>query len=186
MRDKIIADLEDSIESKRKMRETLVPLIETAAKWMIAARNNGNQILLFGNGGSAADSQHIAAELVAQRNRQKKPLRAIALTTDTSILTSIANDCGYENVFSKQVEALAGEGDIVICISTSGNSLNVVKGVEKAREIGCKTIGLLGAGGGVLKNLVDLPLAVPSASRQRIQECHITIGHILSRLVDCE
>jgi len=144
----------------------------------------GNKILICGNGGSAADSQHFAAELVGRFKLERKGLPAIALTTDTSILTAIGNDYGFDQIFERQVEALGKEGDILVGISTSGNSENVIRAVKKAKEIGIYTIGLLGKSGGKLKDLVDLSLVVPSNNTPRIQECHVLIYHIVCEEVE--
>ena len=186
MQDKIKAELKESIEVKNQVIKKLAPQIEQAAKWMIEALKKGNKVLLFGNGGSAADAQHLAAELIGRYMKDRKSLPAIALTTDTSILTSLSNDYGFETIFARQVEGLAKFGDIAIGISTSGNSRNVLEGVEKAKELGCKTIGLLGCDGGRIADVVDLSIIVPSKSTPRIQESHITIGHILCSLVEQE
>lgn len=158
--------------------------VAQAADLMIQALSHGKKILLFGNGGSAADAQHIAAELVNRYGRERPALAAIALTTDTSILTSIANDSSYDEIFSRQIEALGQPGDIAIAISTSGHSQNVIKGVEVARARGLYTIGLLGRDGGAVGRLVDLALIVESDQTPRIQEVHITIGHILCDLIE--
>lgn len=144
----------------------------------------GKRVFLCGNGGSAADAQHIAAELVGRFKKERRGLPAIALTTDTSILTAVGNDYGYEQVFARQVEALASAGDVLIGISTSGNSSNVVEAVKAAKRLGIKTIGLTGARGGVLKTLCDEVLVVPSDVTARIQEAHILIGHIWCELID--
>lgn len=141
-------------------------------------------MLLFGNGGSAADAQHIAAEWCGRLSRERGPLPAIALTANTSDLTALANDYGYEEVFARLVRAHADAGDVVIAISTSGNSPNVLRGVEEARMIGARTVAWSGKGGGKLAAMVDCPLVVPSADTQRIQEAHITLGHIIAELVD--
>ena len=143
-----------------------------------------NKVLLCGNGGSAADAQHIAAELVGRFVVERKGLPAIALTTDTSIITAISNDYGYDRVFSRQVEALASEGDVLIGISTSGHSSNVIAAVAAAKELGCYTIGLLGGSGGKLKSLVDKPIVVPASHTAQIQECHIVIGHMWCAMID--
>jgi len=148
------------------------------------AYKNGNKVLLFGNGGSAADAQHIAAELVGRFKLQRRALPAIALTTDTSILTALGNDYSFEWVFCRQVEALAQRGDIVIGISTSGNSPNVLKAIQCATDAGCRTIGLLGGTGGMLKSAVHIPVIVPSNDTPRIQECHILLGHIICDIVE--
>ena len=144
----------------------------------------GNKVLLFGNGGSAADAQHIAAEFVNRFLIERPPLPAIALTTDTSILTSISNDYGYADSFAKQVKALGKEGDVAIGISTSGKAANVIKAIKVAKEMGLKTVSLAGGDGGDLAKLSDIALVVDSSSTPRIQEVHITIGHVLCEMVD--
>ena len=145
---------------------------------------SGGKLILFGNGGSAADAQHLAAEFVGQFHHVRKGLPALALTVNTSVLTAVSNDFSYEDVFARQVEALVTAKDVVIGISTGGSSANVVRGIERAQQQGAKTIGLLGKSGGLLAKMVDLPLVVPSNSTQRIQEAHITVGHILCTLVE--
>jgi len=158
--------------------------IEIAANLCIYSLNKGNKILLFGNGGSAADAQHIAAELVGRYITDRKGLAAIALTTDTSVLTSIANDFGYLKVFDRQVEALANEGDVVIGISTGGTSPNVISAIKLANSLGCKTIGLSGKGGGEFNSLCEVNIIVPSEDTPRIQEMHALIGHTICHLID--
>jgi len=148
------------------------------------ALENGNKLLVMGNGGSAADSQHFVAEIVGRFKMERKALPAVALSTDTSILTAIGNDYGFEAIFSRQVEALAAPGDIVVGLSTSGNSPNVLKALNEARQRGCRTIGLLGKDGGSIKGACDLALVVPSTDTPRIQESHITIIHIVCDLVE--
>jgi len=160
------------------------PLIEKISAMLLSGMKHGGQIFLCGNGGSAADAQHIAAELVGRFAHQRRGLPAIALTTDTSALTSIGNDFGFEHVFARQVEALAREGDILIGISTSGNSRNVIEAVKAARAMGVTTIGLLGGSGGALKDMVDHALVIPSPDTPRIQECHILVGHIWCAMID--
>ncbi len=162
----------------------LEPLIAQAAEKMVAALQAGGKILWMGNGGSAADSQHLAAELVGRYNRDRKGLASIALTTDSSILTSVANDFGYATVFARQIEALCLPADVVVGISTSGNSANVLAGIAKAREIGAATIGFSGRDGGELARQVDLCLTVPAQDTARIQEGHILIGHIICDWVE--
>jgi D-sedoheptulose 7-phosphate isomerase len=144
----------------------------------------GHRLLLFGNGGSAADSQHIAAEFVGRFERDRNPLPAIALTVDTSILTAVANDHGYEQVFARQIGALGGKGDLAFGISTSGNSANVVEGIRKARTMEMTTVGLLGRDGGAIRELVDYPLIVDGKKTSRIQEIHLLIGHIICQIVE--
>ncbi len=164
--------------------DPLVPAIQMIGERLRTCLQNSGKILLMGNGGSAADCQHIAAEIVGRYKRERKGLPAIALTTDSSILTSVGNDYGFNHVFSRQVEALCNEGDVVIGISTSGNSANVVAGIETARGAGAWTVGLTGTGGGRLAELCDVTLTMPSGDTPRIQEAHILIGHILCDLIE--
>ncbi|MBW4643787.1 MAG: D-sedoheptulose 7-phosphate isomerase [Goleter apudmare HA4340-LM2] len=159
-------------------------LILELGNLMISTFKQGKKVILMGNGGSAADAQHIAAELVGRFYRERSGLAAIALTTDTSILTSVSNDYGYDAVFSRQVEALAQPGDLVIGISTSGKSQNVLLALEVASQHGCVTAALLGKDGGSIKDNVDIALIVPSNNTARIQEVHILIGHLLCEIVD--
>ncbi len=177
--------LTESIRTKERVRAELIPVMEQAARMMIDALEKGNKIFFFGNGGSAADSQHLAAELVGKMYVEgRRALAAIALTTDSSNLTALGNDFGFEIVFSRQIEALGKPGDVAIGITTSGQSPNVLAAVKTARQMGIKTIGFIGRDGGKLKALVDIPIVVPSDSTQRIQESHITIGQILCELVE--
>lgn len=148
------------------------------------ALSGGRKVLLCGNGGSAADAQHIAAELVGCYEKQRRSWPAIALTTDTSALTAVSNDLGYEQVFARQVAGLAQAGDVLIAISTSGKSKNVLRAAEAAREIGCKTIALTGATAEPLGSLCDIAVAVPSTRTSRVQEAHITVGHLWCEMVD--
>ena len=154
-----------------------------ADAWLTALRN-GKKVLFFGNGGSAADAQHLAAELVVRFRQNRRALPGIALTTDTSILTAHSNDFGFETVFSRQVEALAQPGDVVIGISTSGNSASIMAGLKAAKEAGCVSICFTGAGGGACAPLADLVLHVPSDVTARIQECHMLVGHVLCDWVE--
>ena len=158
--------------------------IKKACETAVATLKAGGKILLCGNGGSAADAQHIAAELTGRYKTERSALAGIALTTDTSALTAIGNDYGYEFVFSRQLEALGREGDLLIAISTSGNSGNVVKALELAQKIGIKTIGLSGRTGGAMNELCELNLVVPSNDTPRIQEMQIMIGHIICQAID--
>ena len=178
--------LEESAQIKRAIAKSKISEIEHMANFIIAAYKAGGKVVLFGNGGSAADAQHIAGELVGQFALKRQAFPAIALTTNTSILTAVANDYGYEMVFSRQVEALVNEEDIVIGISTSGNSPNVIEAIKTAKMKGAKTIGLTGGNRGKLVGVADLVLIVPSDSIPRIQEAHITIGHIVCELVERE
>ena len=158
--------------------------IEIAAKICIDSLKNGNKILIFGNGGSAADAQHIAAELVGRYKTERKGIPAIALTTDTSAITAIANDYGYLHVFDRQVEALANKDDVAIGISTGGSSGNVISALKLAKDMGCKTIGFSGRDGGDMSTLCDINLVVPAEDTPRIQEMHIVIGHTICHLID--
>ncbi len=164
--------------------EEMAPEIEMAAKLVVQTLERGNKVLLCGNGGSAADAQHIAAELSGRYKTERRALGGIALTTDTSALTAIANDYGYDRVFDRQVEAIAKEGDLLIGLSTSGNSLNVISAFAVAKLMGCYTLGLSGKGGGEMNRICHLNLVVPSEDTPRIQEMHILIGHILCQAVD--
>ena len=174
----------ESIAVKKALLQTAVPQITEAAAMISASLASGGTLILFGNGGSAGDAQHIAAELVGRFEAERRPYPAIALTTNASSMTAIANDYGYDRTFSRQVAAFAKTGDVAVGISTSGNSRNVVEGVKAAREIGAKTVGLTGEKGGALAGLCDLCLKVPSANTARIQESHIMIGHLLCMLVE--
>jgi D-sedoheptulose 7-phosphate isomerase len=167
-----------------KLLPALSGRVAQACDAIIKAFINKNKVLLCGNGGSAADSQHIAAEFVGRFKLERRGLPAIALSTDTSILTAIGNDYSVDRIFSRQVEALAQPNDIIICFSTSGKSRNVLEAVKKAREFGCFSIGFLGGSGGALKDLVDIPLVVPTNDTPRIQECHILLGHIICEMVE--
>ncbi|RUM44615.1 MAG: D-sedoheptulose 7-phosphate isomerase [Hydrogenimonas sp.] len=182
--------IERELEAHRETLEAVIDglqhFIYTAGVIATETLEAGHKILLCGNGGSAADAQHIAAELTGRYKIERKGLPAIALTTDTSALTAIGNDYGYEHVFARQLEALAQKGDLLIAISTSGNSQNVLYALEKAKEIGCRTVGLSGKGGGKMSDLCDINIVVPSDDTARIQEMHIMIGHILCQLIDNE
>jgi D-sedoheptulose 7-phosphate isomerase len=167
-----------------KLLPALSGLVKKASDAIIQAFNKKNKVLLCGNGGSAADSQHIAAEFVGRFKLERRGLPAIALSTDTSILTAIGNDYSIDRIFSRQIEALAQPGDIVIGLSTSGKSPNVVEAIKKATESGCLCIGFLGGSGGTLKDIVDIPLVIPSNDTPRIQECHILLGHIICDIVE--
>ena len=160
------------------------PEIKQLGERLIASLCGGHRIFLCGNGGSAADAQHIAAEMVCRFETQRRALPAIALTTDTSALTAISNDFGYEQVFARQIEALARPGDLLIGISTSGNSANIIAAVRQAKQMGISSIGLLGGSGGELRNLADQALIVPDSVTARIQECHILVGHIWCSMID--
>ena len=184
MRSIINSEFSEHIKVSEDTLESLASQIEIAAKICLECLKNNNKILLMGNGGSAADAQHIAAELVGRYKLERKGLPAIALTTDTSALTAIGNDYGFHHVFNRQLEALANKGDIVIGISTGGTSYNVISGIKLANELGCKTIGLSGRGGGEMSALCDVNLVVPADDTPRIQEMHILIGHILCDIIE--
>ena len=184
MRSIIEFEFNEHLKTSKVTMESISDSLEIAAKLCIDSLQSGGKILIFGNGGSAADAQHIAAELVGRYKLERKGLPAIALTTDTSVLTAIGNDFGYDRVFERQVEALANHGDVIIAISTSGRSKNVVRALNVAREIGCKTIGLSGQDGGEMNSLCDVNLVVPSEDTARIQEIHIVIGHTICHLID--
>lgn len=176
--------IKNHIEVFNKLTESNIENIQTCAEIIIEAFKKGKKILLCGNGGSAADAQHISAEFVGRYETERKALPSIALTTDTSALTAITNDYDFERVFSRQIEALAFEGDVLIAFSTSGNSKNVIQAVMSARKKNCKIIGLTGINGKKLASLCDACILVPSKKTANIQEAHITIGHIWCELVD--
>lgn len=182
--DMVVRQIEESMQLKEGLRAEAKTLVAIADQ-LVQALRRGNKVLLFGNGGSAADAQHIACELAGRFSRDREPLPAIALTTNTSSLTAIANDYGYEAVFARQLRGLVKKGDIVIGISTSGSSANVLLAIEEANRRGAVTVALTGQGG-KLKELAHYVLPVPSTSTPRIQEAHITIGHIICHLVEEE
>ncbi|PIE64650.1 MAG: phosphoheptose isomerase [Desulfobacterales bacterium] len=157
-----------------------------AAKIAVQTLKNGNKILFCGNGGSAADAQHLAAELSGRYKTERRGLAGLAITTDTSALTAIGNDYGYDNVFDRQVEALAQTGDLLIGISTSGNSKNIINALKRAKASGCTTIGFSGRDGGAMNEFCDINLVVPSDDTPRIQEMHILFGHIICQIIDNE
>ena len=174
----------ESVETKRDFFGANAERVVRAAEIIIDSIKAGGKVLIFGNGGSAADAQHIAAELVNRLSYDRPPIAAIALTTDTSILTSVGNDATFDELFERQLRALGRAGDVAVAISTSGNSPNVLRAVEAAREFRIATIALTGNSGGKLAAAVDLALVVGTQSTQRIQETHITIGHILCELIE--
>ena len=184
--DAILRAINDSISVKQKILEdaSLVHSIHEVADECIAAYRRGNRILLAGNGGSAADAQHIAAELVSRYAFDRPGLASIAFTTDTSMLTAIGNDYGYEQIFRRQLEANGAQGDVFIGISTSGNSPNVLAALQRAQELGIVAVGLTGQDGTQMQSLCDYCLKVPSLSTPRIQESHIMLGHVICGLVE--
>ena len=184
--DVIEKSLKQHIEIFQTILSSEINIIQQCAEMILETLKKGNKILICGNGGSAADAQHIAAEFVGRYETERKALPAIALTTDTSALTALANDYGFERIFARQVEALGNSDDLLIALSTSGNSPNIIAAVMSARQIGCKTIGMTGIGGKKLASLCDACIMVPAKRTARIQEAHITIGHIWCELVDAK
>lgn len=171
-------------EVMESVERDLAPAILEVARTLMAVFRGGGKLLVMGNGGSASDAQHLAAEIVGRFRLERKALPAIALSTDTSILTAVGNDYGFDSVFLRQVEALAAQGDVVMGISTSGSSVNVLEALRLAREKGCLTIGLLGRDGGAIGKSADMALVVPARDTARIQEAHITMIHILCQLIE--
>lgn len=184
MQEEIRQQLKEHCQVMAKVEELLAPRIAAVAELIVSALKGGGKLLVMGNGGSAADAQHFAAEIVGRFKMERRALPAIALTTDSSILSAIGNDYGFDRVFSRQVEALAQAGDVVVGISTSGNSPNVQVALEAARAAGCRTVALLGRDGGTIAGIVDLPLVMPSHDTPRIQEGHITMIHIICDLIE--
>jgi D-sedoheptulose 7-phosphate isomerase len=178
------ASIEESIAVKQAILASMLSPITTAADWMTAALHAGHKLLLFGNGGSAADAQHIAAEFVGRFEKERRAWPAIALTTDTAILTALGNDYGADVIFARQIEALGQPGDVVLAFSTSGNSPNVLAGVRTAHARGLQVIGFTGKDGGKLASLCDLVLRVPSCRTARIQEGHMVICHALCEVTE--
>ena len=176
--------LKHSIAAKEALAATQMGAIKQLAQWLIDTVKRGNKLMIFGNGGSAADAQHMAAEFVNRFMIDRPPLAAIALTTDSSILTSIGNDFSFDDIFSKQIQALGKEGDLALGISTSGNSPNVIKAVEAAKALGMQTAVLTGKDGGRLITLADLTINVPSQVTPAIQEAHLWLEHLLCQIVD--
>lgn len=186
MEEKIRAMAEASLKAKREFFETGAADVACAARVIIDAMRAGGKLMIIGNGGSAADAQHIAAELAFKMGRERDALPALALTTDTSLLTAISNDKSFDFVFARQIQAIGLKGDVVLAISTSGNSANVIEAVKQARKMGITTIGLLGAGGGMVAPLVDHSMIVPHSQTPRIQEVQITISHVICQLIEDE
>ena len=180
----IRSQLRESAELKQRFSEELLARISRFAETAAAAIQKGNKMVFFGNGGSAADAQHLAAELVVRLGRNRSSLAALALTTNTSILTAAANDFGFESIFSRQIESLVSAGDLLVVISTSGKSSNILRGAEAGRARRAFVVGMTGETGGELASRVDLLINVPSHDAQRIQEAHITIGHIVCGLIE--
>jgi D-sedoheptulose 7-phosphate isomerase len=186
MKEQIVNLLNESIKTKQLLveDEKQIEIISKVVKCIIDAYKNNKKVIVFGNGGSAADAQHMVAELVGRYKKERPPLEAVSLNTNVSTLTALGNDYGYEIVFSRQLESCAKQGDVVIGITTSGKSPNVIKAIEVAKKIGCVTVALTGKDGGTIKNLVDYCICVPSNETPRIQEVHITIIHIICDLVE--
>ena len=164
--------------------KTCLPSIESASKIIVDALSVGGTLFWCGNGGSSADSQHLAAELIGRFKNEREPIRSIALTTDTSVITCIANDYNYEDVFSRQLAGVARKQDVLVVISTSGNSKNILQVLQKAKTMGVRTVALLGNDGGESKDISDTSIIIPSSSTARIQEAHILIGHIMCDLIE--
>jgi len=184
MKEKIAELLQESLDVKKKVLETQVDIIGSIAAAMVESIKSGGKVIIFGNGGSAADAQHIVGELVGRFKLERKALPGIALTTNTSTLTCLANDYSFDDVFARQIEGLAKKEDIAIGISTSGNAANVVTALLKAKEMGLKTVAFCGGDGGKIGKIADLNFIVPSSDTARIQEVHITAGHIICELVE--
>lgn len=180
----VVDAIQRSMETQQQLLKYCVEDIVEMAHMLAKALEMGGRVVFFGNGGSAADAQHISAELVGKFKRVRPALRASALTTNTSVLTAVGNDISFDEIFARQVQATLDKGDVAVGISTSGRSVNVIKGIEEARRIGALTVALTGSGGGDLAQLCDHRVMVPSNDTQRIQECHIVIGHIVCELVD--
>jgi D-sedoheptulose 7-phosphate isomerase len=178
------SSLREHLEAIQSLLDSKLGEIEQAGLLICKTLREGNKVLICGNGGSAADAQHIAAELVGRYEQERRSFPAIALTTDTSALTALSNDYGYEQVFARQLQGLAVAGDVLISISTSGNSPNVIKAAEQARALGCKVIGLTGCTGEPLATHCDIAIVVSSNRTSRVQEAHITIGHLWCEMVD--
>ncbi len=182
----IRSELKESSEVKIQVAEKLSFLIAEVANLVFQSLKNGGKILFCGNGGSAADAQHLATEMVCRLEFNRPAMAALALTTDTSLITAQSNDMGFESIFSRQIEALGKPGDVLIAITTSGNSENVLKAVQTAKTQKMQTVAFSGLSGGKISSIVDYALTVPSSNTQRIQEAHITIGHIICGLVEKE
>ncbi len=180
----VINSFRESADIKMAFVENYAHQIVEVGQIIAQALKDGNKLLLFGNGGSAADAQHIAGEIVGRFKKERKALPALALTTDTSILTAVGNDYGFESVFERQIEALCVPGDVVIGITTSGDSPNVIRGIAKAHDLGATTVAFTGKSGGKVVQIAHYSFVVPSYETPRIQECHITLGHVLCEIID--
>ena len=184
MKQTINNEFQAHLETINNVINTMENKLVEASTLVVNTLKAGNKILLCGNGGSAADAQHISAELTGRYKSDRRGLPAIAITTDTSALTSISNDYGYDRVFDRQIEALANKGDLIIGISTSGNSRNIINALKVGKELGCNTLGFTGKGGGEMNQICDINVIVPSDDTPRIQEMHILFGHIICQVVD--
>lgn len=188
MKNKIFNLIKENIETAQVylQSEKEINILSEVIKKIVNCYKKNKKLIIFGNGGSAADAQHFVAELVGRFKKERKPLKAISLTTNTSTITALANDYGYDVSFSRQLEAFAEEGDVVVGLSTSGNSINVLKAIELAKSLGCITVGLTGEKGGKLREMVDYCISVPTNDTPRIQELHVMIIHIICDLVEQE
>ena len=187
MKEKIKSIVEESAQAASSLLSSKnIEVIESISKRIVDAIKKGNKVIVFGNGGSAADSQHLAAELVGRFKKERRAFPAVSLTTNTSTLTAVSNDYGYDKSFERQVEALGKKGDVAFGISTSGNAKNVIRAMEKARALGLVTVALSGKGGGTLKSVADIIFRAGSANTPRIQEAHILVIHIICELVEEE
>jgi len=184
MQDMIRKEFQSHLNTIQEVINACEDILGKASQLAVDTLKNGNKILLCGNGGSAADAQHIAAELTGRYKTERRGLAGIALTTDTSALSAISNDYGYDMVFSRQVEALANKGDLLIGISTSGNSINIINALKLAKQMGCNTLGFSGKDGGDMNSICDINIVVPSDDTPRIQEMHILFGHIICQAID--
>jgi D-sedoheptulose 7-phosphate isomerase len=184
MLNEIKSQINETAETLQKVSSELSGTIQVIIEKIIECYQNGGCVYFFGNGGSAADCQHLAAEFVCRFKINRSPLPALALTTDTSFLTACGNDYSFEDIFVRQVEAFAKKGDVFVGISTSGNSMNVLKGLQKAKEKGALAVAFLGGDGGKINNVADISLIIPTKNTPKVQECHITVGHIICDLVE--
>lgn len=182
--ERIKRQLYESSDIKKLIAESLSDKIAEAAMLIVDCIKSGGKVIFFGNGGSAADAQHLAGELVGRFKLERRAFPALALNTNTSIITAVSNDYGYDAVFARQIEAFGKPGDVVVGISTSGNSRNVIEGIRKAKELDARVIGLIGGDGGKMKDMLDVSINVPSSDTPRIQEGHIAIGHVICDIVE--
>lgn len=184
MKDKITSIIEESVKVKEQVKEKLIDNIMAVTEEILTCYNRGNKLLICGNGGSAADAQHFVGELMGKFKMERTPLPCIALTTNSSLITAWSNDFSFDTVFERQIEALGDKDDVLISITTSGNSENIIRGIQKAKELGMRTASLLGKDGGKTRSMSDIEVIVPSDNTPRIQEAHILIIHIICELVE--